>query len=121
MQVSCDLVDWDWLKSLPGPRARCDVFLEEPLPGKIHTCFDIVKKWEISTLTHDDVADALESLANDSSKAKADLLRTGLMCLITTEGGPDELGIGAESGCSYATLSPEQVRAAARALDELDL
>jgi len=121
MQVSCDLVDWKWLKGLPGPRARCDVFLEEPVPGKVVHCSAVVPKWDISALTHDEVADALESLADESSGAKARLLRTGLMCVITMEGDPDELGIHAESGCSYATLSPKRVSAAARALDKLDL
>ena len=63
MLVSCDLVDWKWLKSLPGPRARCDALLDEPIPGKVESCFDVVKRWIISAIEHEDLSDALEALA----------------------------------------------------------
>src|SRR5262245_63581942 len=115
MQVSCDLVDWEWLKGLAGPRARCDALLEAPAQ-KVVPCSAVVKGWIYRPSDHDDMSDALEHLANESDKEKARLLRTGLMCLITTDECPDPLGIGDESGCFYATLAPEQVKAAAAAL-----
>jgi hypothetical protein len=67
------------------------------------------------------MSDALESLVGESSREKARLLRTGLMCLVTTDECPDPLGLAEESeGCFYATLAPRQVKAAAGALSKLD-
>jgi hypothetical protein len=68
------------------------------------------------------MSDALDSLAGQSGDEKARLLRTGLMCLVTTDERPDPLGLAEESqGCFYATLAPKQVKAAAGALAKLDL
>jgi hypothetical protein len=68
------------------------------------------------------MSDALESLTGRSDEEKAQLLRTGLMCLVTTDECPDPLGLADESeGCFYATLAPKQVKAAAGALAKLDL
>lgn len=121
MQVSCDLVDWKWLRGRKGARARCDALLEAPT-GKVVPCTAVVKGWVYRPSDHDDMGDALESLAGESDEEKARLLRTGLMCLVTTDECPDPLGLAEESeGCFYATLTPEQVRAAAGALAELNL
>jgi hypothetical protein len=121
MQVSCDLVDWKWLKGLAGPRAQVDALLEAP-DQKVVPCTAVVKGWVYRPSDHDDMSDALESLAGRSDEEKAQLLRTGLMCLITTDECPDPLGLADESeGCFYATVAPKQVKAAAGALAKLDL
>jgi hypothetical protein len=96
MQVSCDLVDWKWLEGLAGPRVRCDALLEAPAE-KVVPCSAVVKGWIYRPSDHDDMSDALDSLAGQSGDEKARLLRTGLMCLVTADECPDPLGLAEES------------------------
>jgi hypothetical protein len=87
MQISVELVDWDWLRSFADPPAMIDALMDADKRNTApyhEICYDFIPDW--------------------------------------IEPARDDLQLGPDSdGCFFASLSPESVRAAARAVRGLDL
>jgi hypothetical protein len=122
MQISVQLVDWDWLVGLPGAEAQTDALLNLPVEHVIWGG-QIPGGWCDSATMHWEVGSGLAAVAAEADKMTADLIRAGFPLLVDYrfERPVDELGLRQPGSHFFASVSPETVKPVAAAARQLNL
>lgn len=125
MQVTIDLVDWEWVKTAPNTQFFLEVMLDQDDADLRFgtSCYQFAGGWGDSALLYLEMGDALPLVLKRISTTKQlELLHKGLLPILSHENKVDELGVQAFPEEGYiASASPQKIATMAEACNGLRL
>lgn len=125
MEVTVDLIDWEWAADAPDARFFLEEMLEEEdADERFGTdCYQLDGGWTDSATLYLSVSDALPSVMKaiqDSAQRKS--FEIGLLPLFSTERQIDALGLKAfPDECYISSIPPDRIRRMEIASADLNL
>lgn len=111
MELTADLVDWEWASSAPSPEVFCFEMLEDDEVAEAHfgpSCFDLPGGWSMSTRAYYDIGDALPEALVETGAPPPEV--EAWLDLLVPSRLPDDLGLRTVEDEGYiGSISPARV------------